>query len=66
MAGIRAGIEGIIFTGRADVAARLADIAQQAGIRLETIRPEAAFDLGATFFADPDTIYDSCRTIFRA
>src|SRR5438067_12898566 len=40
-AAIRAGIEGVVFTGRADVAERLADIAGQRGIRLLTERPAA-------------------------
>lgn len=48
-AAIRTGIEGIVFTGRADVADRLADIARQRGVRLATSRPAAALDLGAEF-----------------
>jgi hypothetical protein len=52
-AAIRAGIEAIVFTGRADVAARLADIAGQRGARLLTERPEAALDLAVEFFAAP-------------
>ena len=59
-AAIRAGIEGIIFTGRADVAERLADIAAQAGAELLTARPDAALDLGADFFAPPEILYRRC------
>jgi hypothetical protein len=53
---IRAGIEAIVFTGRADVAARLADIAGQRGVRLVTTRPIPALDLAADFFAAADTL----------
>jgi len=63
---IRAGIEGVIFTGRANVAERLADIAGQRGIRLLTERPEAMLDLGAFFFATPDTLRRRCAEIFRS
>src|SRR5437764_428071 len=38
MAAVRAGVDAIVFTGRADVAARLGDIAAQAGTRLLTAR----------------------------
>lgn len=40
-AAIRAGVEAVIFTGPADVARRLADIAGQAGAALWTARPDA-------------------------
>jgi hypothetical protein len=53
---IRAGIEAIVFTGRADVAERLADIAGQRGVRLLTNRPEVALDLVEAFFASPETL----------
>jgi hypothetical protein len=59
-AAIRAGIEGVIFTGRADVAERLADIAAQAGARLLTARPDAVLDLGTEFFASPETLRQRC------
>ena len=61
-AAIRAGIEGIIFTGRADVAERLADIARQHGIRLMMARPDAALDLGTEFFASPETLRRRCAS----
>ena len=52
MAALRAGLEAIVFTGPAEVAARLNDILAQAGARLITERPAAVLDLGAWFFAD--------------
>jgi hypothetical protein len=51
LAALRCGIAGVIFTGRTDVAHRLADIARQQGARLETARPTTVLDLGADFFA---------------
>jgi hypothetical protein len=62
-AAIRAGIEGVIFTGRADVAERLADIARQRGVRLLTKRPAAALDLGTEFFTAPEILYRCCAEI---
>jgi hypothetical protein len=53
---IRAGIEGIVFTGRPEAARRLADIARQRGTRLLTARPAAALDLAAHFFAAPEEL----------
>jgi len=60
MAAIRAGIDAIVFTGRADVAARLGDIATQAGARLLTARPAALLDLGTAFFADDEELRRRC------
>ena len=60
MAAIRAGVEAIVFSGRTDVAARLADIAAQAGARLLTGRPTAILDLGASFFADDEELRRRC------
>jgi len=57
---IRAGIEMVIFAGRADVAERLAAIATAKGGRLLTVRPEASLDLGRWFFADPETLRRHC------
>jgi hypothetical protein len=65
-AAIRAGIEGIIFTGRADVAERLADIAAQAGARLLTARPDPALDLEREFFASPEAVRRRCAEVFRS
>lgn len=59
-AAFRAGVEAMIFTGRADVAARLAGIAQQAGIGLLTARPHPLLDLGELFFAASDTLRERC------
>jgi hypothetical protein len=51
LAAIRAGVEQVVFTGRADVARRLAEIAAQHGVRLLAERPTAALDLDDAFFA---------------
>ena len=63
LAAIRSDIEGVVFTGRADVAGRLADIAQQHGVRLETERPPAALDLGDVFFASRQDIETRCAEL---
>jgi hypothetical protein len=42
---IRRGVERVVFSGRPDVAERLADIAGQYGVTLESERPAAALDL---------------------
>ena len=60
LAAIRAQIECVVFTGRADVAGRLADIAGQHGVRLETTRPSAILDLGADFFASEQIVEQRC------
>jgi hypothetical protein len=65
-AAIRAGIEAIVFTGRADVARRLTDIAVQAGARLITERPQSALDLGDPFFADDETVRRRCAEILAS
>jgi hypothetical protein len=65
-AAIRAGIDGVIFTGRSDVAARLGDIAGQRGIRLVTVRPDPALDLAAEFFASPETLRRRCADILAS
>jgi hypothetical protein len=57
---LRAGIETVIFAGRADVAERLAAIAGAKGGRLLTARPDALLDLGRWFFADADTLRRHC------
>jgi len=59
-AAIRAGIEGVIFTGPADLAERLADIAGQRGARLLTVRAVSALDLGDAFFAAPEVLHRRC------
>lgn len=63
LAAIRAQIEQVIFTGRAEVARRLADIARQHGVRLEITRPAAVLDLGAEFFASAERVEQRCADI---
>jgi acyl-CoA reductase-like NAD-dependent aldehyde dehydrogenase len=65
MAAVRAGVEAIVFTGRADVAARLADIAAQSGGRLVSQRP-AAHDLAALFFYDHQALRRRCAEILAS
>lgn len=59
-AALRAGIEGIVFSGPAEVAKRLAGIARQSGSRLVTVRPQPALDLAAEFFAPPEILRRRC------
>jgi hypothetical protein len=66
MAAVRAGIDAIVFTGRADVAARIGDIAAQAGARLLTARPAAILDLGVSFFADDESVRRRCAEILAS
>src|SRR5689334_8724010 len=56
LAAIRAEFEGVIFTGRTDVARRLADIAAQHGVCFETNRPQDVLDLGEDFFASEENL----------
>ena len=60
LAAIRAEVEGVIFTGRPDVARRLADIARQHGVRFETKRPAPALDLAEDFFASQEDLVRRC------
>jgi acyl-CoA reductase-like NAD-dependent aldehyde dehydrogenase len=60
LAAIRAQVECVLFTGRPDVARRLADIARQHGVRLQTTRPAADLDLAADFFAAPESLEQRC------
>lgn len=57
---IRAGIDAVIFTGRIDVAERLAAIAAASGAQLLSTRPEPLLDLGGRFFADTETLHREC------
>jgi hypothetical protein len=57
---IRAGIETVVFTGRADVAERLAAIARAKDARLLTASPDISLDLGRWFFADAETLRAHC------
>jgi hypothetical protein len=63
---IRAGVEAVIFTGRADVAERLAGIATAKKARLLTARPEALLDLGRWFFADAETLRRKCADVLAS
>jgi hypothetical protein len=65
-AAIRAGVAAMVFTGRAEIAARLADIAGQRGIQLVTERPTPALDLAAGFFASPETLRRRCADHLRS
>jgi hypothetical protein len=65
LAAIRAEIEGVIFTGRPDVALRLTDIARQHGVHLYTRRPEATLDLGTDFFASQETLERRCAEFLK-
>jgi hypothetical protein len=60
LAALRAQVEGVVFTGRADVVRRLADIARRHGARFVTVRPAALLDLGDVFFAAPDELRERC------
>jgi acyl-CoA reductase-like NAD-dependent aldehyde dehydrogenase len=60
LAAIRSEIDGIVFTGREDVARRLADIANQHGVRFVTDRPAALLDFGDDFFASSEILERRC------
>jgi hypothetical protein len=64
-AALRDGIEAIVFTGPAEVAERLADIAGQHGSRMRFERPPAALDLGDDFFAPPEALRHRVLTLLR-
>ena len=64
LAAIRAGVEGVIFTGRNDVADRLADIARQHGVRFVIERPAAGLDLRDDFFALEAESKQRCADFF--
>ena len=63
---IRAGVEAIVFTGRADAAERLGAIAAATGSRLLTQRPNPILDLAPWFFADGGTLRGRCAEVFSA
>jgi len=63
---IRAGIEAVVFTGRSDVAERLAAIAASAGSRMLARRPDATLDLGRWFFADGAELRRRCTDAMAA
>lgn len=66
LAAIRAGVERIVFTGGADVAQRLAEIAAQHGVTIETNRPVPDLDLGADFFASEETLRQRCADVLAS
>ena len=63
LAAIRSEVEGVVFTGRAEVARRLADIARQHGVRFVTNRPSALLDLGDDFFASTEVLERRCADL---
>ena len=63
---IRAGVDAVIFTGRADVAERLQAIARDRNCRVFTEWPQPAHDLLALFFADGETVRRHCAEILAA
>jgi delta 1-pyrroline-5-carboxylate dehydrogenase len=63
LAAIRSEIEGVVFTGRADVARRLADIALQHGVQFVSDRPAPALDLGDDFFASLEVVEQRCADL---
>jgi hypothetical protein len=65
LAAIRSEAEGVVFTGRADVVGRLADIARQHGVRFETDRWATVLDLGEDFFASGDSVERRCAEFLR-
>lgn len=65
LSAIRAGVEAVVFTGRADVASRLADIARQHGGRLDRERPAAVLDLESEFFTSQESLERRCAAFFR-
>ena len=60
LAAIRAEVEGIIFTGRPNVACRLADIARQHSVCLKMERPSDALDLAGDFLASQEQVERRC------
>jgi hypothetical protein len=60
IAAIRQGLKHLCFTGRADVAAKLCDMAAEAGVRIYGERPAHALDLKEV--TDP---LAACRLWFR-
>jgi hypothetical protein len=63
LAAIRSEIDGVVFTGRADVARRLADIAAQHGVRFMTNRSPPTLDLGEDFFAAAEILEQRCTDL---
>lgn len=56
MAAIRSGVEALVFTGRADAAERLAEIAGATGVQALQQRPAPEIDLATHLIADAETL----------
>src|SRR5579862_9651333 len=65
-AAIRAGIEAVVFTGRAEIADRLTDIARQCGVRLVPRQPVAALDLAVAFLDSPEALRRHCADVLAS
>jgi hypothetical protein len=63
LAAMRAGVECIVFIGRADVGQRLAEIAAQHGARVESRRLVPDLDLADDFFASEETLRQRCAEV---
>jgi hypothetical protein len=63
---IRAGIEGIVFTGRQDVAERLAAMAATSNCHVLTARLQSAHDLLPLLFADGESLRRHCADILAS
>jgi len=59
----RSEIQGVVFTGRADIARRLADIALQHGVQFATNLPAPTLDLGDDFIASPEVLEQRCADL---
>ncbi len=66
LAAIRGEVSGVVFTGREDVAARLADIARLHGVAFLRQRPSAALDLEGDFFATAEEAEQLCAVVLAA
>lgn len=62
---LREGVTAILFTGDSNVAARLADIAEQSGATVLTRGPPATLDLAPLFLSDSETVRRHCDAHLR-
>src|ERR1700722_5679524 len=65
-AAARAGAEAIVFTGRPDVAERLAAIAGAQGTRLLMVRPGEFCDLDRWYFESARTLRRKCADVLAS
>jgi len=63
---IRAGAETIVYTGRGDIAVRLAQIAAPRGAALLTERPAAVLDLATMLFANAKSMSRRCAAVLAS